>query len=45
MGIYQIDDDTRKLCFAPSGKDRPTEFSSKPGSGHFLVIFERVKSE
>jgi uncharacterized protein (TIGR03067 family) len=45
LGIYQIDENTRKLCFAPSGKDRPTEFSSNPGSGHFLVTFERVKPE
>jgi uncharacterized protein (TIGR03067 family) len=45
LGIYQIDENARKLCFAPSGKDRPTEFSSNPGSGHFLVSFERVKPE
>jgi len=45
LGIYQIEENTRKLCFAPSGKDRPTEFSSNPGSGHVLVTFERLKSE
>jgi len=26
-------------------KDRPTEFSSKPGSEHILVTFERVKAK
>jgi uncharacterized protein (TIGR03067 family) len=43
LGIYEIDRDTRKLCFAPPGKDRPAEFASKPGSGHILVVFEREK--
>ena len=43
LGIYEIEGNARKLCFAPSGKDRPTEFASKPGSEHFLVVFERAK--
>ena len=43
LGIYQIEGDARKVCFAPPGKDRPTEFASKPGSGHILVAFEREK--
>jgi uncharacterized protein (TIGR03067 family) len=43
LGIYEIEGATRKLCFAPPGKDRPTEFASKPGSGHILVAFEREK--
>lgn len=45
LGIYQLGKDTRKLCFAPAGKDRPTEFSSTPENQHILVTFERVKSE
>jgi len=28
-GIYEIDGDSQKLCFAPQGKDRPTEFASR----------------
>jgi uncharacterized protein (TIGR03067 family) len=43
FGIYALDGDSRKLCFAQPGKDRPTEFASKPGREHCLVIFERVK--
>jgi uncharacterized protein (TIGR03067 family) len=43
LGIYDIKENCRKLCFAPAGKDRPTEFSSKPGTGHLLVIFQREK--
>src|SRR5215475_5810496 len=33
LAIHEIDGDQRKLCFADAGKPRPTEFSSKPGSG------------
>jgi uncharacterized protein (TIGR03067 family) len=43
LGIYEIEGDARKLCFAPPGKDRPAEFASKPGSGYILVAFEREK--
>jgi uncharacterized protein (TIGR03067 family) len=31
LGIYQIKGDTRKSCFAVPGKERPSEFTSKPG--------------
>jgi uncharacterized protein (TIGR03067 family) len=43
MGIYEITGDDYKVCFAPPGKDRPKEFSSKPGSGHILQIWKREK--
>ena len=43
LGIYELGEKTRKLCFAPTGKDRPTEFTSTPGSEHILVTFEREK--
>jgi uncharacterized protein (TIGR03067 family) len=45
LGIYELGEKTRKLCFAEAGQDRPTEFSSKPGSGHYLVTFEREKAK
>jgi uncharacterized protein (TIGR03067 family) len=44
-GIYELGEKTRKMCFAPPGKDRPTEFSSMPGSEHILVTFERKKAK
>ena len=44
LGIYELGDDVRRLCFAPSGQDRPKGFSSEPGTDHILVKFERVKS-
>lgn len=45
LGIYELGEKTRKLCFAPPGKERPTEFSSTPDSGHILVTFEREKAK
>jgi uncharacterized protein (TIGR03067 family) len=45
LGIYELGENTRKLCFAPPGKDRPTEFVSMPGTDHILVTFERVKDK
>lgn len=42
--IYEwIDPDQYRVCFAPAGKDRPKEFATKPGSGHFLHVWKRVK--
>jgi uncharacterized protein (TIGR03067 family) len=44
LGIYTLEGDTQKICYgALDSKERPTEFASKPGSGHQLVIFKRVK--
>jgi uncharacterized protein (TIGR03067 family) len=45
LGIYEVGENTRRLCFAPLGKERPTEFSSTSGSEHILVTFERVKAK
>jgi uncharacterized protein (TIGR03067 family) len=42
--IYEwIDPDQYRICFAPAGKDRPKEFATKTGSGHFLHVWKRVK--
>jgi uncharacterized protein (TIGR03067 family) len=43
LGIYEIDDDTLKVCFDPQGKKRPTEFKSAPGSENFVNVHKRVK--
>jgi len=39
--IYEIDDEQHGICFAPAGKERPTEFSS--ASGRLLQVWRRVK--
>jgi uncharacterized protein (TIGR03067 family) len=43
LGIYELEGETYKLCMADTGKDRPTAFASKPGSGHVLEVFKRQK--
>ncbi len=43
LGIYELDGDTYKYCVAPAGKPRPTEFTSKEGSGHSLIVSKREK--
>jgi squalene-hopene/tetraprenyl-beta-curcumene cyclase len=41
-GIYELNGDTFRHCGVMKGA-RPTEFSSKPGSGQWLVTFRREK--
>ena len=43
LGIYELDGDTFKVCFAAPGKDRPTEFKSAAGSGRRLLVLQREK--
>jgi uncharacterized protein (TIGR03067 family) len=43
LGIYELKGDLYKYCLAPAGKPRPTEFTSKPGSGHSLGVMKREK--
>lgn len=43
LGIYELDETTRKMCFAPPDQDRPTEFRSADGSKHICVKFKRQK--
>lgn len=41
LGIYVVQENGYKVCFAPAGKPRPTEFNSTPGSGLILQSWER----
>src|SRR5262245_22296369 len=43
LGIYEIIEDTRKVCFDLEGKKRPTEYKSAPGSPNFVAVHKRVK--
>jgi len=43
LGIYELDGDMVKFCFAKPGQDRPTEFVTKEGSGRTLSVWKREK--
>lgn len=44
VAIYELDGDSYRHCGVLKGT-RPSEFSSKPGSGHILTTFRREKRE
>jgi uncharacterized protein (TIGR02246 family) len=43
LGIYNLVGDEYTACIAAPGKERPSEFSSKEGSGQRLVVSKREK--
>jgi uncharacterized protein (TIGR03067 family) len=43
LGIVKVEDDTLTIAFAEPGKDRPTKFESKEGSGVVLAIHKKSK--
>jgi uncharacterized protein (TIGR03067 family) len=43
LGVYAIDKDELKLCYAEPGAERPTGFESKAGKKVFLVVLRRSK--
>jgi uncharacterized protein (TIGR03067 family) len=43
LGIYELDGDTVKFCFAVPGEDRPTEFTAKEKSQRTLSVWKRDK--
>lgn len=42
-GIYELDGDVLKLCFARPGAERPKEFTSKRGNGFLYCVYKRQK--
>jgi uncharacterized protein (TIGR03067 family) len=45
LGIYSLDNDTRRVCLAAPGKDRPSGFESVKGSKRALFITRREGRE
>jgi uncharacterized protein (TIGR03067 family) len=43
LGIYELDGDTMKSCFAAPDEDRPTDFSTKQGDHRTLSMWKRAK--
>ncbi len=44
LAIYELNDDTMKVCYDLGGKSRPTAFKSEPGTQLFLVTYKRQKT-
>jgi uncharacterized protein (TIGR03067 family) len=44
-GIYELDGDALKLCWAQEGKERPTTFESKEGTPTALFVLKREKKK
>ena len=45
LGIYELDGDTLRTCYALAGKERPKDFECKKGSGHTLTVWKREKKK
>ena len=45
LGIYAIDANGYRVCFAPAGKPRPTEFTSTPENGQIYQYWLRQKKQ
>ena len=43
LGIYEVDGDTVKFCFAAPDSERPTDFTAKQGSQRTLSVWKRDK--
>jgi uncharacterized protein (TIGR03067 family) len=42
-GIYRLEGDRLKICYAVNAKKRPAEFQTKVGAQQFLFVLKRVK--
>ncbi len=44
LAIYELKDDTLRVCYDLTGKSRPTEFKTQKDALIFLVTYQRQKS-
>jgi uncharacterized protein (TIGR03067 family) len=44
LAIYELTDDTLRICYDLAGKKRPTEFKTVKDAKQFLVSYKREKS-
>jgi uncharacterized protein (TIGR03067 family) len=40
-GIYELDGETLKICFARPGEDRPKNFTTKEGTGFLFCVYKK----
>ena len=44
LGIYEVNDDTLKVCFTlDNNTNRPDKFETRPDSNKVLVVFKKLK--
>ena len=43
LGIYEIENDTWKICLTTRGNNRPKKFATEPGTGHACEVLKREK--
>jgi uncharacterized protein (TIGR03067 family) len=43
LAIYELSGDKLKICYDLGGKDRPTEFKTRPKTKLLLITYERKK--
>jgi uncharacterized protein (TIGR03067 family) len=41
LGLYLLEEDELTVCVAPPGRERPTSFAPKRGSGHSLYLLKK----
>ena len=44
LGIYEMEGDTIRYCFAAPDGERPADFTSKPGERRTLSVWKRKES-
>ncbi len=44
LGIYELDGDSLKSCFAAPGAERPADFTNKEGDRRTLTVWKRKSS-
>jgi uncharacterized protein (TIGR03067 family) len=42
-GIYELTDTTFQVCLAPVGKERPSAFTAKEGTGNTMTLWKKAK--
>jgi uncharacterized protein (TIGR03067 family) len=40
-GIYELEGDTLRICFARPGQDRPKQFTTKSGTGVLFCVYKK----